>query len=107
MVTGQARKSRRRVVYLREHRKAKGAKAIDLATLLKIERESYYRLERAPLKLSAGELAQLEEALEIEPGALWHPPGAKSGPGLDALVQDSPPETQSMIVDVVRRLAGK
>ena len=71
--------------YLRKWRKALGLKAPALAEVLEIERESYYRLEKDPQKLSAGALMKLSQAMKIKPEQLWMIPppetqGAPKGP---------------------------
>lgn len=104
MVT-RIRKGSRRHVFLREHRKAKELSAIRMADRLGIERESYYRLERHPEKLSAGELAELADALNIEPEALWRPP--EGPPSIDALLRDAPDDLKDMAADIVKRLMAQ
>lgn len=106
MVT-RIRKSVKARVYLREWRKKLGIDAVTLAGRLEIERESYYRLEREPLKLSAGELMKLEEAMNLAPGQLWRMPGTPEIPSLDEIVQNAPPDIRDMAADVVRRMVAK
>jgi DNA-binding XRE family transcriptional regulator len=90
-------------LFLREHRKAKGVSATTMAGRLGIERESVYRLERELGRLDPEKLAQYAHALQIEPTALYSPPGAIS---LDALVADADEETRTMAADIVRRLVA-
>lgn len=107
MVT-RIRKSAKARVYLREWRKARGLDAVTLAGRLEIERESYYRLEREPQTLSAGELAKLEDAMNLQPGQLWRPPPQDGDlPSLDDIVRNAPPDVQEMAVDIVRRMVTK
>ena len=90
---------------MREHRKAKGLSAVIMAGRLGIERESYYRLERHPEKLNAGELAELADALNIEPEALWRLPDSR--PSLDAMVRGAPDDLKDMAADIVGRLMAR
>lgn len=93
-------------VYLREHRKAKNLRAVAMAEVLGIERESYYRLEREFLTLSAREMIDLADALGLEdPTDLWRPPGGH--PSIDAMIQDADENTREAITDFVRRVARK
>jgi transcriptional regulator with XRE-family HTH domain len=103
MVT-KIRKGARRRVFLREWRKHLGLDAVRMAERLEIERESYYRLERQPYTLSAGELLELAEAMGIEPEQFFRPPEAQS---LDAIAKDATPEQLSMMADVLRRVLGR
>ena len=60
-----------RPFHLKEWRKFKGVKAVDLAEALEIERESYYRLERKWWTISVKEIDVLAERIGIEPGQFW------------------------------------
>jgi transcriptional regulator with XRE-family HTH domain len=92
-------------LFLKEHRKAKGVSAEQMAGRLGIERESVYRLEReAYTRLNAEKQAAYAAALGIEPEALWRPPGAVS---LDALIVRESEDIQAMAADIVRRLVTK
>lgn len=104
MVT-RIRKGAKRHVYLREWRKHKDVKAERLAERLEIERESYYRLEREPRKLSLGEVVELADALGIEPQQLFGPPEAPES--LDLIIQEAPQEQRDMALDIVKRLVGR
>ena len=67
--------TRRRRLFLKEHRKAKGVSAAAMADRLGIERESIYRLEReAMTRLNGEKQAAYARALGIEPEDLWRPP---------------------------------
>ncbi len=93
-----------RRLFLKEHREAKGLSAEAMAGRLGIERESLYRLEREPRRVNSEKQAAYAAALQIEPEALWRPPGAVS---LDAMVHTAPEQVREMSADIVRRLVGK
>src|ERR1700722_8323442 len=83
----------RRHFYLREWRKFMGTKAIDLAIALDIERESYYRLEKAWGTISTGEQDIIASTIGIKPSQLWFPPpekGQQERLSLDELLEDIP-----------------
>ena len=63
-----------RPFHLKEWRHFKGIKAVDLATALEIERESYYRLEKKWWTISVREIGVLAEVIGIEPGQFWRRP---------------------------------
>jgi lambda repressor-like predicted transcriptional regulator len=68
--------TRRRRLFLKEHREAHGVSAAAMADRLGIERESLYRLEReAMTRLNGQKQAAYASALGIEPETLWQPPG--------------------------------
>lgn len=92
-----------KTLYLREHRKAKGVSAVDMANRLGIERESVYRIEREE-RANKKRQAQWAAALDIEPEELWRLPGSR--PSLDAMISKAPPDVQEMAVDIVRRLVA-
>jgi len=104
MVT-RIRKGTRPRVFLREWRTAKGVKATAMAERLEIERESYYRLEREPYKLSIGEVVELADALGIDPKQIFGPPEVPES--LDLLVQDASDAERATAVDIVKRLVNK
>jgi transcriptional regulator with XRE-family HTH domain len=67
--------TRRRRLYLKEHREAHGISAAAMAERLGIARESIYRLERqAMTRLNGEKQAAYARALDIEPEDLWRPP---------------------------------
>src|SRR5262245_1209073 len=92
MVTRIHKHARRRL-YLKEHREAKGLSAEMMSGRLGITRESLYRQEREPWRVNSEKQAQWADALQIEPEALWRPPGAIS---LDELVRNQPAEVRDM-----------
>ena len=63
-----------RPFFLKEWRKFKGVKAVDLAEALDIERESYYRIERNWWTISVKEIDVLAERIGIDPGQFWRRP---------------------------------
>jgi transcriptional regulator with XRE-family HTH domain len=73
-----------RQFHLKEWRKFKGVKAVDLAEALEIERESYYRLERNWWTISVREIDVLAERIGIEPGEFWlRPDGDRASAEVD------------------------
>lgn len=98
---------KRRRLFLREHRKAKGISAQTMAGRLGIERESVLRLEReAQTRAIPEKQAEYAAALGIEPEALWRLPEDQS---LDMLVQQAPPEVKDLAQDMannIRRLVS-
>lgn len=106
-VTGMVTKIHKhgpRRLFLKEHREAKGLSAEAMAGRLGIERESLYRLEREPRRVNSEKQAAYAAALQIEPEALWRPPGTHS---LDGMVADAPKEVQEMAIDIVSRLVKR
>lgn len=104
------RKGAKPHVYLREWRKYKDVKAPAMADRLEIERESYYRLEREPFKLSVAELVELADALGIDHRRLFSPPpppGLRPRPSLDEIVQDQPDAQVEGLADMLRRAVGQ
>jgi transcriptional regulator with XRE-family HTH domain len=94
----------RRRLFLREHRKAKGISAEQVAGRMEIERESLLRLERELHRVTPDKQAAYAHALGIEPEDLWRPPGT---PSLDGMVHDASPDVRAMVADIVRRMVGK
>lgn len=86
-----------------------GTKAIEIAIALKIERESYYRLERDWWTINAGEMDTISRTIGIKPSQLWFPPPA---PGreivsLDDLLEDMPEAMQQAAILAVKGMAGR
>lgn len=115
MVT-RIRKGTKAHIYLREWRKHiretvnATLTASAMADRLGIERESYYRLERDPSKLSVAEVMELADTLSIEPQKMWEPPpepGHRPRPSLDAIVRDTPDAQVEGLADMLRRAVGK
>lgn len=101
--------NRKRRLFLREHRKAKGVSATVMAGRLGIERESVLRLEREPQRVNSEKQADYATALDLQPEDLWRPPAEPEPPkqpSLDEIVKDAPDETRAMAFDIVRRLIG-
>lgn len=110
LMIDRIRKGSKPHVYLREWRKAKALKAVDMAERLGIERESYYRLERKPFTLSVAELLELADALGIQHHHLWEPPpepGLTPRVSLDAIVEGQPDAQVEGLADMLRRAVGK
>lgn len=101
---------KRRPFYLREWRKFMGTKAIDLADVLDIERESYYRLEREWWTISTGEQQVISDTIGIKPSQLWFPPpekGQQERLSLDELLEDIPENMRPAAFMALRGMAGK
>jgi transcriptional regulator with XRE-family HTH domain len=93
-------------VYLREHRKAKNLRGIDMAERLGIAEKSYYRLEREFLTLNAREMIELADAIGLDdPTALWRPPGAP--PSIDVLMEGADEDVRSAVAEFARRIAKR
>lgn len=87
-----------------------GTKATELAIALKIERESYYRLERTPYKFNVEELGKIADVMGVKPTQFWfHPPvpGAAARISLDDLLDDAPEAVQQMAIAAVRGMVNK
>lgn len=103
MVT-RIRRGAKTHVYLREWRKHLKVGAIAMAERLEIERESYYRLEREPGKLSVAEVIELASAMGIEPTQLFHPPETAARPSIDAMVEDLDDDDRGVVMDLARSM---
>ncbi len=90
-------------LFLKEHREAKGVSAEQMGGRINIERESVYRLERKPERVTWERQCQWADALGISPLDLHRPPGA---PSLDAMVAPAPEDLQKTVRDVVKRLVS-
>lgn len=109
MVTGSARKLP--VAYLRDHRKARNIRVLDIAARMGIERESVYRLERRAMGLEehsfldVGSLVQYAAAIgEKNPLNLFYPPDT---PSLDELLRNEPSQVRALAADLVRTLISR
>lgn len=98
------RKGAKPHVYLREWRRHLKVRAIAMAERLEIERESYYRLEREPEKLSVGEVVALADAMGIEPSRLFHPPATEERPSIDAIAEDFDDEDRGVVMDLAKSI---
>lgn len=95
---------------LRGWREYKKAKPADLADLLGIERESYYRLEREPHTISVRQLLKLADAFGIHPRQFWTlPPRDGKNPrrSLDEIVEEMPDSQVNGLADMIERTIGK
>ena len=86
-----------------------GTKPIELAGALKIDRQSYHRLEKNWWTISAGEMNTIADTIGIKPSQLWFPPPT---PGqetisLDDLLEDMPENLQQAAILAVRGMAGR
>lgn len=80
---------------------ARGLSDERLADRLDVSRETVWRWRKQQHRLNPEKIAIIAKALDIEPQALWEPPGQIS---LDALVKDAPEELRNTAADIVRRL---
>jgi transcriptional regulator with XRE-family HTH domain len=104
MVT-KIRQSARPWAYLKEHRKAVGLTALQMAGRLDVERESVYRYERYPLNMSLNRLQQWAEACGLESYIeLFRRPEQKS---VDAILDGLPDDVQEIVIDMATRLAAR
>jgi hypothetical protein len=86
-----------------------GAKSIDCAVALDIERESYLRLERTPEKFNNAEMAVLADVIGVKPHQFWFPPPepGQQRVSLDDLMEDMPESMVQAAILAVRGMAGK
>lgn len=87
-----------------------GTKAIDLAVALDIERESYYRLEKAWWTISTGEQNIIADIIGIKPSQLWFPPpekGQQERLTVEELIEDIPEDMRPAAFMALRGMAGK
>jgi DNA-binding XRE family transcriptional regulator len=94
-------KPRKRRLFMKEHREARGISAAAMGDKLGIERESVYRLEREQWRMDPDKQADYAHALGLEPEDLWKPPGTIS---IDAMLSSAPDDLRNMAADIVRRL---
>lgn len=99
------RRGARAHLYIDEWFAARGLNDEKVGNRIGRDRATVFRWRKEQHRLNPEKIAELASALDLEPSELWRPPA--SGPSLDAMVIDSPPETQAMIADIVRRMAGK
>jgi transcriptional regulator with XRE-family HTH domain len=101
MVT-QIRKSTKPRAFLKEHRKAAELSALKMAGRLGVERESVYRMERDPTRLSLGRLQQWAEACGLQSYLdLFTLP---KRPKISTIL-DLPAEAQDAVMDMAARLS--
>lgn len=109
-VTSMVTHRRPQPIYLREWRKFMGVKAVALAEALKIERESYYRLERETFRISLEEVTTLAGVIGIRPDQLWwHPPTpeAAADVNLNDLLEGASKADKLAAIRAVRGIVGK
>src|SRR5438874_530275 len=106
-VTEMVTKRRRMppLAYLRDHRKKRKIRVLQIAAEMGIERESVYRLERRAMGLEedsfldVGSLVAYATAIgEENPLLLFYPPQMQS---LDAMVANEPDEVRALAADIV------
>lgn len=98
---GQRRKAH---LYIKEWMDARGLSDEKVANRVGVARETIYRWHNEQHRLNPEKIAQLADALDMEPAEFYRPPGRQS---LDAMVQNVPDDVQAMAVDIVARLVGK
>lgn len=103
MVTDTRHKRLRRL-FIKEWQDHQKIGPETMADRLKIERESYYRLIREQHRINTVKLAELADAMGIEPADFYRPP---TRPSLDALLEKATDDVRETAVDIVRRLIGK
>lgn len=96
---------RRQHLFIDEWFADRGLNDEKVGKILKRDRATVFRWRKEQHRLNPDKIAELASALDLEPSELWRPPAR--GPSLDVMVKDAAPETQSMIADIVRRMAGK
>ena len=87
-----------------------GTKAIEIAEAFKIERESYYRLERETWRINVEQVAIIAKTIGIRPSQLWFLPptaDAKHNISLDDLIEGAPANVQEMAIRAVRGIVGR
>ena len=115
MVTRAPPKTQRQIrpaprpFFLREWRKFMGTKAVELAEVLGIERESYYRLEKNWWTINAGEMDTLAQTIGIKPSQLWFPPPTQGQEvvSLDEMVEEMPEPMRKAAINAVKGIAGR
>lgn len=93
-------------LHLREHRKAAKISAPKMAKILGVERESVLRVEREWDRCGPLEQIRWADALGVEPGDLWFPPGQKPMGDLDQIVDGHSDDLKEMAKDIVSRLVA-
>ena len=87
-----------------------GTKAVELAIALDIERESYYRLEKAWWTINAGEMALIADTIGVKPEQLWFKPpekGTQAPATADDLMAEIPENLRPAAIMALRGMAGK
>ena len=102
MMVTRIRQSTKLVPLLKAHREAAGLTALQMAGRLSIERESVYRMERNPLKLSGERLQEWAHACGLESYLdLLTPP---KRPKITTVLE-LPDEAQDAVMDMAARLS--
>lgn len=92
------------MLFLKEHRKAKGISPERMAELLGIDRVSVHRLERELQRMDPAKQKAYADAIGVRPEDLWRPPDT---PSLDSLVAGQPRDVQQMALDIISRLVKR
>lgn len=103
MVT-RIRQGSRPHLYISEHRVSRGLTVEALAGRVGVARETIWRWENEQHRLNPSKIAQLADALGVEPEELWRLPQRAS---LDALLKDAPDDLHETALDIVRRLTRR
>jgi len=69
-----------------------------LAGRLGVSRQTVWKWQGQQHRLTPGKIAQLANALDIEPEDLWRTP---SRPSVDALLADAPDETVQKAIEMI------
>lgn len=100
MVTRIGPKRPRRL-YLQSWRESRGLTQQQLADRVDTGKDQISRWESGKRGMSAGVIAALEEALQLEPGDLFRDPAM---PSVDELLRDSTPEERQRVFSVVQAM---
>jgi transcriptional regulator with XRE-family HTH domain len=100
MVTRIGPKRPRRL-YLQAWRETRGLTQQQLAERVESGKDQISRWESGKRGMSAGVIAALEEALQLEPGDLFRDPAT---PSVDELLRKATPEQRQQVLSVVAAL---
>ena len=100
MVTRIGPKRPRRL-YLQAWRESRGLTQQQLAERVETGKDQISRWESGKRGMSAGVIAALEEALQLEPGDLFRDPAQ---PSVDELLRNASPEERQRVFSVVQAL---
>jgi transcriptional regulator with XRE-family HTH domain len=100
MVTRIGPKRPRRL-YLQAWRESRGLTQQQLAERVETGKDQISRWESGKRGMSAGVIAALEEALQLEPGDLFRDP---QQPSVDELLKNASPEERQRVFSVVQAL---
>jgi transcriptional regulator with XRE-family HTH domain len=79
-------------LYIAEWMEHRGLGDDKIAAAIGVARETVTRWRNQQHRLNPDKIAQLAEALNIEPAQLWRPP-SPGRPSVDSMLRDAPDET--------------